>query len=123
MPDRVLVSSARRAVQTWEAASARLQPSPSAIVDPRVYDNTVEALLAIITETPEDVQTLAVVGHNPSVGELARALDDGQGDPDARRALEAGFPTASVAVFTVDQGFSAIAPGDATLTDLFTPRD
>ena len=122
VPDSVVVSSARRAIQTWERAAARIGPEPEPIVDARIYDNTVEALLAIIREAPEDVQTVAVVGHNPSVGLLASVLDGGDGSPAARRDLEAGFPTGTVAVFTLDVPFSEVAPGTATLVDFATPR-
>jgi phosphohistidine phosphatase len=121
VPDRVLVSPARRTVQTWELAGAALAPGPEATVDPRIYDNTVEMLLAAISEIPEDVRTVAVVGHNPSVGELAGALDDGLGNPEARRDLDAGFRTGGVAVFSLATPFSSIAPGEATLSDFAVP--
>ena len=39
-----------------------------------------------------NVRTVAVVGHNPSIGELAGGLDDGRGDPEARRGVRSGFP-------------------------------
>jgi phosphohistidine phosphatase len=123
VPDRVLVSPARRAVQTWERAGAALVPGVRPILDPRIHDNTVEALLAAVRETPEDVRTVAVVGHNPSVGELAGILDDGQGSPAARRDLDAGFPTGGVAVFSLAEPFAAIAPGAATLSDFSVPGD
>src|SRR4051812_49694764 len=45
-PDRVLVSPARRARQTWEEAAAALDPGSEPFVDERIYDNTVEAVLA-----------------------------------------------------------------------------
>ncbi|MET0765286.1 MAG: histidine phosphatase family protein [Blastococcus sp.] len=117
-PDRVLVSPARRALQTWEMTAI---PAPSPIVDARIYDNTVEALLAAIRETPDDVATVAVVGHNPSIAELTAVLDDGEGNPAARRTVEAGFPTAAVAVFDLALPFDAIAPGTATLSDFTRP--
>src|SRR3712207_9462360 len=69
--DRVLVSPARRAVQTWEEAGAALSSAVQSIGDARIGDNTVEALLAAIRETPQDVLSVAVVGHNPSIGALA----------------------------------------------------
>jgi phosphohistidine phosphatase len=122
VPDRVVVSPARRAAQTWEGAGTQLVPDLEPIVDPRIYDNTVEALLAAIRETPEDVRTLAVVGHNPSIGELARVLDDGQGGPTARD-VHAGFPTGGVAVFALATPFAAIAPGLGRLTDFTVPGD
>lgn len=121
VPDRVVVSAARRAVLTWERAAAQLPSVPTPVVDARIYDNTVEALLAVIAETPADIGTVAVVGHNPSIGVLARMLDDGTGDSAARRDLRDGFPTAGVAVFALGTPFDAVAPGTATLTALTVP--
>jgi phosphohistidine phosphatase len=123
VPDAAVVSPARRAAQTWEHAAARLGAPPEPVAEPRIYVNTVEAVLAAVRETDDDVQTLAVVGHNPSIGQLAYDLDDGEGDPEARRALEQGFPTAAVAVFTLATPFGEIAPGTATLTAFRAFRD
>ncbi len=122
VPDRVVVSPARRAAETWELAASVLTSAPvPPIVDPRIYDNTVEALLAVIRETPEHVHTVAVVGHNPSIGELAAVLDDGRGSPAARRDAGAGFRPGSTAVFAITTPFAAIAPGAATLTEFAAP--
>ena len=124
VPELVLVSPARRAAQTWEhAGAAQLPPVLRPVTDPRIYDNTVERLLAAIRETPDDVATVAVVGHNPSIGELAASLDDGGGSPEARRAVDRGFPAGAVAVFVLPGSFAAIAPGAATLTDFAVPGD
>lgn len=122
-PNRVLVSPARRAAQTWERAGARLVSDLGPITDERIYDNTVEKLLAVIRETPDDVTTVAVVGHNPSIGQLAAALDDGAGSPAARRLVEKGFPTGGVAAFILTGSFAAVAPGAATLSDFAVPGD
>jgi phosphohistidine phosphatase len=121
VPDRVLVSPARRAAQTWERASASLASAPRPSTEPRIYDNTVDALLAAIQETPDDVRTLALVGHNPSIGELAHALADGQGDPAAQHQLDRGFPTGGVAVFAVGGSFGKVGPGAATLAGFAVP--
>ncbi|WP_448624046.1 SixA phosphatase family protein [Geodermatophilus sp. URMC 64] len=115
-PDRVLVSPARRAVQTWERAGGELKATVEPMVDERIYDNTVEALLAVLRETPEDVRTLALVGHNPSIGELAGILDDGRGD------VGGGFPAGALAVFALAAPFAALGPGAATLHDFAVPR-
>jgi phosphohistidine phosphatase len=123
VPDRVLVSPARRAEQTWGEAGATAAPDLRPTVDERIYENTVEALLDAIRDTPEEVRTVAVVGHNPSIAALAAALDDGQGDPTARRDVQAGFPAGGVAVFTLPTSFDDIAPGAATLYDFAVPAD
>jgi phosphohistidine phosphatase len=123
VPDAAVVSPALRAAQTWARAAAQLGAAPEPVVEPRIYVNTVEAVLAVVREADDDEQILAVVGHNPSVGQLAYDLDDGEGDPEARQALEQGFPTAAVAVFTLATPFGEIAARTATLTDLRAFRD
>ena len=123
MPDRVLVSPALRAAQTWERAAASLGVDLLPTADERIFDNTVDSVLSAITETSEDVSTLVVVGHNPSVGKLAFALDDGEGDPSARDDLHAGFPTGAVALFELGSSFAELAPGKATLTGFEVPGD
>jgi phosphohistidine phosphatase len=122
VPDRVVVSRARRAAQTWERAAARMTSPPAPIVEARIYDNTVDALLTVLAETPSEAGIVALVGHNPSIGTLASVLDDGAGSPSARRDLQAGFPTACVAVFDLGTAFDAIAPESATLTACAVPQ-
>jgi phosphohistidine phosphatase len=61
----------------------------------------VRQLLAIVAETADDVGTLALIGHNPSIGQLAFSLDDGSGDPAVREELAEGYPTAAVSVFAL----------------------
>ncbi len=122
-PDRVVVSPARRAGQTWEDASAALPDGPAPVVDARIYDNTLDALLDLIRDTPPDVQTVVMVGHNPSIEELAHALDDEEGDSAVRTSLASGCPTSSIAVFTLSTPFADIAPSSATLTHFERPHD
>lgn len=121
-PDRVVVSPARRARQTWEGAAAQLKVSPAPVIDDRIYDNTVDALLEIVRAAPDEVHALVLVGHNPSFGEFAHGLDDGSGDADARHELAAGFPTSAVAVFEVPAGWTELGPGRGVLTALAAPR-
>jgi phosphohistidine phosphatase len=120
-PDGVLVSPARRTLQTWDRLREALGPTtPERIADERLYANTVDAVLEAIREAAGDVTTLLVVGHNPSVGQLARLLDD-DGSPAARERLSAGFPPAAVAVFDVPWPFGELDLGGATLVDAATP--
>jgi phosphohistidine phosphatase len=121
VPDRVLVSPARRAQQTWERVAATLTTAPTPTVDGRIYDNTVTALLEAVRDSPEDVRALAVIGHNPSVRELMTFLDDGEGSPEAERVLDRTFPAAGVAVFHLAAPLAGAAPGAATLSDAMAP--
>ena len=49
------------------------------------------------------------VGHNPTAASLAHLLDDGDPDPDAFRAMSAGFPTAALAVLEVPVPWAELA--------------
>jgi phosphohistidine phosphatase len=120
VPDRVVVSPARRARETWREAAARLDHPPEPTIDDRIYDNDPDALLDIVRETPDDVATLVLVGHNPSFAELAYQLDSGAGDPGASRDMRAGFPTSATAVFDVSSW--ADVESDASLAAFAAPR-
>jgi phosphohistidine phosphatase len=120
-PDRVVVSTALRAQQTWKAAGAHHANAP-VVIDARVYENSVEDLLAVIRSTPEIIATLIIVGHNPSMGELANVLDDGAGDPTARAAIARSYPTSGVCVLEVDSEWEFLDARDGTVTSFTAPR-
>jgi phosphohistidine phosphatase len=120
VPDRVVVSPARRARQTWELAGTGLDGAPEPMADERVYDNTVEDLLELVRDTPDAVSTLAIVGHNPGIQDLAVTLDDGRGDDDARQELAGKFRTSGVAVFAVEDPWAETRAG--TLVAFAAPR-
>lgn len=121
VPDRVLVSPARRALQTWDRMRAALPSAPERVADPRIYDNSVDGLLGLLQETADDVLTVVLVGHNPAVAHLAVVLDDGTGSESARSALSVGFPPASVACFDIGTRFRELGPGRATPVDVAVP--
>ena len=88
-PDRVVISPTLRTRETWELTRIG---TPPADLDERIYDNTVEDLLAVVRDTPPDVHTLLLVGHNPSMGSLAASW--------APQLSE--FATSAVAIFELD---------------------
>jgi phosphohistidine phosphatase len=122
VPDRVVVSPARRARQTWELAAAELRSAAEPVLeDQRVYENTVEDLLEVVRETPAAVTTLAIVGHNPAMQELAVRLDDGRGDAAGRKELTRKYRTSGVAVFAVKEPWAEVRAG--TLDSYGAPRE
>jgi phosphohistidine phosphatase len=122
VPDRAVVSPALRARQTWNSAQAELADVAELTVDDRIYDNDVDGLLDVIRDTPQEVETLALIGHNPSFEQLAHALDDGNGDRDASDAMRAGYPTSGVAVFEVSGSWTDVQPHSATLRTFAVAR-
>lgn len=96
LPDRVVASTAARAKETWELASVGTAVPD---YDDRVYEASVTDLREVIAETPPDVATLVLVGHNPSIEKLAWELDDSDA---ARDLTNRGMHTSGVAVFELN---------------------
>lgn len=122
-PDLVVCSSARRAKETWELASGAFTAFPCTTFDKRVYDFDATDLLDLVRKTPTVVHALMLVGHNPSLEDLA-ALTIASGDHIGRGRLEEKFPTGALAVidFPVD-AWSKVHPHSGRFDRLVTPRD
>ncbi|QIB35419.1 SixA phosphatase family protein [Ancylobacter pratisalsi] len=118
VPARVLVSPARRTIETWDLVSARVASAPHALYEEAIYDASAEALLALIgnqgTASP-----LMLVGHNPGMEQLAARLL-----PREQRApLLAKYPTGALAVIDLPiEDWSQPKAGKGTLERFITPR-
>ncbi|MHB9863238.1 SixA phosphatase family protein [Streptomyces sp. YIM S03343] len=122
LPDLVLCSTAERARETWQLVSAQWGTPPPVRHDPRLYAAGVQELLAVVRETPPEVETLLLVGHNPGLEELILELA-GDGLDDALDQVHTKFPTSAIAVLAWHgTGWRALAPGTALLTDVAVPR-
>lgn len=120
VPETVVCSTARRAVQTWELAAAGLaevvpDAAPLVRYERRVYEATVLGLLMLVRELPDRERTVLLVGHNPGIAELAVGLIA----PPAQ--APSGFPTGAVAVLGLSAGWADAGPGQARLLAFATP--
>lgn len=108
-PDKVLCSTAVRTRETLD----RLQLQAPVEYSARIYDNSVDALFSLIRETPDDVGTLLLIGHNPSFHMLVGDLVDDA--PDS-------FPTCALSVIELPGRWYETAPGTGTLLAHRTPK-
>ncbi|MFO0689699.1 MAG: histidine phosphatase family protein [Myxococcota bacterium] len=119
-PDRVITSSARRCVETWQALASGLGEDAGAFAGPGpdvghengLYNASARDLLAAIREVG-DADTLLVLAHNPGISVLALELDRGR--PQDESVLRHGFAPASVAIFEVEGPWSALVAGATQL--------
>jgi phosphohistidine phosphatase len=122
VPEAVLVSSARRTTSTWlalaEGGSFDVEPTAS----DSLYSAGPESALDLVRETPDDVASLVVIGHNPTIAYLAQLLDDGSGDEEAGREMAVGFPTGALAVFEVTGPWSGLDLASARLVAFHVGR-
>ncbi len=121
IPDYALVSSARRARETWSAVSAHLAEDVPVISEPAIYNAEPTTLLDLVRTVEDGTRTVLMVGHNPGFQELAAMLV-GHGDRYAFARLGQGLPTSGLVVldFTGDAWADA-APRAARLDRVVTP--
>ena len=123
-PDVVLVSSARRTLQTLEA----LSPLPdSPIIEPmdELYLASWQNLLGLLHRAPETARSVLLIGHNPGLHDLALALTGADAmarNPDARR-MAGAFPTAALAEFSISSPWASLAEGGGRLVRFMIPAD
>lgn len=119
-PDLVLVSSALRTAQTWEAMAPALHPG-TVREEPELYDTSSTALVHLVAATPEEVGVLVLVGHEPVVSGAASALAGDGSDGRLAAQVLAGVGTGSAVVLELDVPWADLQRGAARLVALHTP--
>ena len=100
-PQRVLVSTAMRARQTWNGVAAALPEMPEVLEVESLYSATPTELMRVIRDHGSDATPLMVIAHNPGVHELALVLT-GSGDDETRGALNNNLPTSALVTLDFD---------------------
>lgn len=121
--DAVVASPAVRVKETLEHVGVGYGSDLAPAWDQRLYLASAASLLDIIRDLPAAVDTVLLSGHNPGLEELVLMLVPDEHNP-ARDAVEAKFPTASIAElrFSVS-GWDLISFGKAELVRFVRPRD
>jgi phosphohistidine phosphatase len=115
-PALVLCSTALRARQTLATLLPVLGGDTEIRLEEALYGAGLDDVLARVREVPEAVPSVLLIGHNPTLHELALALT-GRED-----ALER-FPTGALASVTFTTTWSELAEGGGELEGFVVPRD
>jgi phosphohistidine phosphatase len=118
-PDLVLCSSALRTRETLDRMSKALGDA-EVVVDDDLYGADDDVLLERLRGVPDRFETVAMIGHNPGIHDLAIALAGSGADLGRMRAK---FPTGALAVLEFDGPWGELAPGEARLEAFVTPKD
>lgn len=114
----VLCSPARRTRDTWsivgEGIGGSVGGEPEVRYEPVVYAAAVADLLELLTALP-DLEAVLLVGHNPGLEDLARAVDD--------NAVGAKLPTGTFVTVEFDKPWTGFVPARSHLTALVRPKD
>jgi phosphohistidine phosphatase len=115
-PELVLCSTALRVRQTLAALVPVLAGDVEIRLEDALYGAGRHELLARVRAVDDTVSSLLVIGHNPTLHELALFLS---GDADA---LER-FPTGALASLALSTGWAALGEGGADLDGFVVPRE
>ena len=121
--DAVLCSTATRTRETL--ARARVD-APVNYVD-RLYDATPRAVIEEINSAESrfgsDVETLLVIGHEPTMSSLALGLATADGsNSTAAERISTKFPTSAIAVLRTGEPWDELALSGAALVGFHVPR-
>ncbi len=107
IPDLMITSSARRAMDTCSYLAGALGYSESdIIVDPALYHSSTSEIFKVIRAVDDSVNTLYIFGHNPGFTSFANTLNN---------TNIYNIPTAGIVVSEISANtWSAVAPGSGT---------
>jgi phosphohistidine phosphatase len=117
-PELVLCSTAVRTQQTLKLTRAAFETA-TVLVEENLYLASAVELLERLRLVPDPVTSVLVVGHNPSLQQLAIDLASG-GDELGR--LEVKFPTGALATLALTTTWSRLAAAAGTLAAFVVPK-
>lgn len=121
-PDYALVSTATRAVQTWEAVAKASGSQAEMNLSDALYNASPQDVIEALQAAPDSAKRVIYVGHNPTAEQVANLLADGEGAVEAIDRMQKGFPTAALTVFDVEVPWTDLAPDSCRVLDFHVGR-
>lgn len=117
-PDVVVVSSARRTVETWERIAPKLPDTAAVESVPALYHSSPDTILSVLHG--QNARNLMLIAHNPGIAAFADQIVDAP--PDHPKFSQ--YPTAATTVIGFDkEDWKDVTWGTGTVLDFTVPRD
>lgn len=114
LPDLIVTSPAVRALTTAEIIQDALDDI-ELIEEERVYEASLETLLAVVSGLADEYERVLLVGHNPGFEELSDALSG---------RTDSVLKTCSLAVLSCDAAsWSEVGEGSCELAEIVHPAE
>lgn len=121
-PQLVLCSPATRTRLTWHGVALALAQAgngagsaPEVHYEAGLYDGGRTEVVDLLRAVPDDIRTVLVIGHNPTMSDVSALLQ-----PD--RAPAAELKTSGLAVHRTESSWSETEPGSMPLISTHTAR-
>jgi phosphohistidine phosphatase len=126
VPGLIKCSSAQRTRETLDFILPFFERRPKILYSQTLYLAEPKALLEEIRQTPNTIEDLLVVGHNPGMGALAialTALPEDEAEERRKEQLADKFPTGCLAVLNFSgTSWQNVKPLSGRLVDYVRPR-
>ncbi len=120
-PAQVLCSPARRTRETLDGLA--LQDGET-LFEPELYSASCASLLERLRQVPDGLESVMVVGHNPTMQSLVlRLAQANSSDAALLETIRGKYPTGALATLEFEGDWSDLGPGGASLTALVRPKD
>jgi phosphohistidine phosphatase len=119
-PELVFCSPSKRTRETLTRIAPGLRKKADVHIEPEFYAASAAALLEVLHEVPDEVESVMLIGHNPGIQDLALSLAPA-GSESAR--VRSKFPTAALATLQLNGSWRELAPGRAELVSFVKPKD
>ena len=118
LPDKVVVSSARRAVETWERMASLMPETATMESSPALYLAGSDIILGVLRS--QTAPSVMVICHNPGIAEFARTIVKAPPDhPSFSR-----YPTAATTVISFEaSSWSDVGWASGHVVDFVVPKD
>ena len=120
-PVLVLCSTSLRTRETLEGVA----PGGETLIEAELYHADPAQLIERLHRISDEVESVMVIGHNPTLQITALRLSEGgssNGDGSHRAQISQKFPTGALATLSFDCRWSELGPGCARLEDYIRPK-
>jgi phosphohistidine phosphatase len=119
-PELVLCSSARRTRETLEGVAV----GGEHVIESELYGASYQEVLERLQRVPEEIGSVMLVGHNPTLQTLVLRLADGDAAASGSSLAEVRrkFPTGALATLTFDGAWTELSPRSARLAAYTRPK-
>ena len=122
-PSHILCSSAKRTQQTCGEVLKGLDDNIHTEFSKAIYSAAFGDLLRLIQRADDELESLMIIGHNPTIYEMAVRMG-AEGPDSVLNHLGQGYAPATLSVIEVDtERWAEIDPNECKITALFDPLD
>ncbi|HEX7856654.1 MAG TPA: histidine phosphatase family protein [Sphingobium sp.] len=121
--DAIVASPAVRVTETLDHFLEAYGHSVDTRWDRRIYLASSATLLDVLRDLPDDLGAVLMVGHNPGLEDLVLDTVPDSASDSLREAVEAKYPTATIAALRFEAEHWTDIARPATLTAFTRPRD